>query len=65
MSQVFTCRCGRKTTQPFVINGAPICVVCAEEEAPTEVDRRERREWRQYQAESYHTKAIPKNRFGH
>ncbi len=52
MSRVFTCRCGRKTTEPYVIHGEQICVVCAEFEEPDVVTRRERANWRRYQEES-------------
>ena len=43
MSQVFTCGCGRKTTQPFIISGKRMCTICAEDEAPDIVSKRERK----------------------
>lgn len=46
MSQVFVCECGRKTTEPFVIRGVRMCVVCAEEEDPRIVDQREKKNYR-------------------
>jgi hypothetical protein len=46
MSQVFTCQCGRKTTQPFLIKDTRYCVFCAEEIAPDIVDKREERDLR-------------------
>lgn len=48
MSQVFTCECGRKTTEPFVIRGVKMCVICAEDEAPEIVDRRAKDNYRRY-----------------
>lgn len=48
MSLVFTCECGRKTTEPFVIRGEKMCVICAEDVAPMIVDQRERKNYRRY-----------------
>lgn len=42
MSAVFTCSCGRKTTEPFIISGERYCTVCAEDLRPDIVASRER-----------------------
>ena len=42
MSVVFQCACGRKTTDPFIIDGARMCVICADQARPEIVDSRER-----------------------
>jgi hypothetical protein len=44
MSQVFVCGCGRKTTAPFMIGIRKMCTVCADEERPDLVDKRERQD---------------------
>lgn len=36
------CACGRQTTDPFLINGVRMCVICAEDLKPEVVDSRER-----------------------
>lgn len=59
MSQVFVCECGRKTTDPFVIRGKKLCVICAEDEMPDIVTRRERRN--EYAYREHH---VPTRRFG-
>lgn len=48
MSFVFVCSCGRKTTEPFVIRGQQLCVICAEDEAPEIVTRREKTNLRRF-----------------
>jgi hypothetical protein len=59
MSEVFTCECGRRTTNPYVIFGKKVCVVCAEDEAPDIVERRERRD---LSRERMHT--VPQSKYG-
>ncbi len=49
MSVVFTCECGRRTTEPFIIKGAKMCVICADEIAPQIVDSRAKVNYRRYQ----------------
>lgn len=52
MSRVFTCGCGRKTTDPFIVDGRQVCVICAEFEQPEVVTSRERTNWKRYQEET-------------
>lgn len=49
MSVVFTCECGRKTTEPYIIGGVKMCVICAEDIDPKEVDKREKINHRAYE----------------
>lgn len=51
MTKIFTCECKRQTTDPYLIRGVRMCVVCAEEIAPDLVDKRTRQNYRRYQAE--------------
>lgn len=60
MSEVFLCGCGRKTTNPFVIHGKRMCVICAEDEAPDIVERRERKDVYQLRR-----RAVPQSKYGH
>ena len=48
MSVVFSCPCGRRTTDPFVIGGVRYCTICAEDIAPEIVASRERHNRRKY-----------------
>lgn len=59
MSQVFVCECGRRTTDPYIIRGKRMCVICAEDEAPSMVDARERMNTRKIR-EAY----IPTRKYG-
>lgn len=52
---VFVCECGRKTTEPFLINGERYCTVCAEDINPQLVMRRERSNLRKYGAKREHS----------
>ena len=61
MSQVFTCGCGRKTTQPFSVSGKLVCVVCAEDELPSAVDSREKFNKRR---DRYENGKVPTGRYG-
>lgn len=42
---VFVCRCGMKTTAPFLVGGRWMCTLCAEDEHPGLVNRRAREEF--------------------
>lgn len=42
MSVVFTCSCGRRTTEPFIIGITKYCTICAEQLRPDIVASRER-----------------------
>jgi len=42
---IFKCDCGRRTTEPFLINGQKFCTVCAEDLAPKIVASRTRANW--------------------
>jgi NAD-dependent SIR2 family protein deacetylase len=42
MSVVFTCTCGRRTTEPFIIGNQKYCTICAEQLRPDIVESRER-----------------------
>jgi len=59
MSQVFVCSCGRKTTEPFIIRGHSVCVICAEDEAPDIVTRREKTNLRKFRDPK-----VPTRRYG-
>lgn len=52
MSQPFTCACGVKTRQPFIVGHRKMCAVCAEYEAPglvaSQASRWNREEWSNY-----------------
>lgn len=48
MSVVFTCGCGRRTTEPFIIRDIRYCTICAEQINPEIVDRRERSNFRKF-----------------
>jgi len=55
MSVVFTCECGRRTTEPFVIGQKKLCVICAEEFFPHVVESRERYNRRRYGSKLSHS----------
>lgn len=61
MSVVFQCECGRRTTDPFIINGVKMCVICAEEADPRTVDIREKKNYRRYTTENM---GVSKSRYG-
>lgn len=48
MAKVFTCSCGTKTTEPFMITGRLLCTLCAESENPHLVNKRTRENWREF-----------------
>ena len=48
MSVVFTCECGRRTTEPFLIRDKRYCTICAEDLRPDIVDSRERSNFRKF-----------------
>ena len=50
---VFTCGCGRKTTEPFFIKNVRYCVFCAEQIRPELVDRREKENKRRFGRRGY------------
>ena len=56
MSEPFTCYCGLKTREPFLINGLMLCALCADKIAPRLVDTRAARNWQAF-VQSNH--AIP------
>lgn len=60
MSEVFACECGRKTTNPYLISGKKMCVICAEDEAPDLVERVERRDI--YRSRDHE---VPQSKYGH
>lgn len=49
MSNIFTCECKRKTTDPYIIRGVKMCVVCAEDVAPNVVEKRTQYNYKRYQ----------------
>ena len=49
MSEPFTCDCGVKTREPFMIDGRLMCTVCAEAIAPRIVSSRAVSNWSQFQ----------------
>lgn len=59
MSQVFVCSCGRKTTEPFMVHGRKICVICAEDENPEIVTKREKVNVRKFR--DHH---VPTRKYG-
>lgn len=61
MSVVFKCECGRRTTDPFIIDGVKMCVICAEEADPRSVDNREKRNYRRYTSEKMN---VSRSRYG-
>lgn len=48
VSKVYTCSCGMRTTEPFLINGVLLCTLCAESEKPSLVNRRAVANWREF-----------------
>lgn len=52
MSKVFTCACGRRTTEPFLIGAEAYCTICAEQIDMRAVTQRERTEWQRYSREA-------------
>ncbi len=61
MSVVFDCGCGRRTTEPFIINNEKMCVVCAEEIAPRLVERRAKYNYERYQVRQHD---VDRSRYG-
>jgi hypothetical protein len=55
VNDVFMCECGVRTREPFKINAATMCAVCAERVAPGIVFSRARR-W--YEAERRERKPV-------
>lgn len=51
----FTCSCGIKTREPFLVNGELVCVICADKSAPRLVNSRTTRNWQQFQNEARST----------
>lgn len=48
MAKVYTCDCGMKTTEPYLIAGRLLCTMCAEEENPHIVNRRAAANWKEF-----------------
>jgi hypothetical protein len=55
MSVVFTCECGRKTTEPFIIGKVRYCTICAEDLRPDIVESRERHNRHRYGTKLNHS----------
>lgn len=49
---IFSCDCGRKTTEPYLIKGMMYCVICAEDIAPGLVSQRAAYNWKAYTREN-------------
>lgn len=58
---VFTCDCGRKTTEPYLIKGLFYCTVCAEDIAPGLVSQRAKYNWKAYTRDN---RQVPSNPYG-
>lgn len=48
MAKVFSCECGQRTTEPFMVNGRLMCTLCAEEFSPHLVSRRAAANWKEF-----------------
>jgi len=55
----FTCSCGIKTREPFIINGIKMCTVCAEQIAPRLVDSRTAASWKAFTDASHRIPTVP------
>lgn len=53
---IYKCDCGRRTTEPFLVNGQKYCTVCVEDLAPSLVSSRARANWREFTS---HGRAVP------
>jgi hypothetical protein len=53
-SKVFHCSCGARTTEPYMVKGIAMCILCAQEAAPNIVERRVRSEERRYRNTERH-----------
>jgi hypothetical protein len=58
MSQVFTCGCGRRTTEPFILRGEKFCTICADDIAPEIVTSRERHNLRTFGPKRHHSSGF-------
>ena len=45
----FTCSCGMKTREPFLVGGELLCVICADKLSPRLVTKRAERNWHAFQ----------------
>lgn len=58
--KVYQCRCGMRTTDPFVIDGEHLCAICAEEVNPRIVNQRARENYSKYTKPERHFLAVRK-----
>jgi len=65
MSVVFTCECGRRTTEPYIIRNVKMCVICADEIRPEVVDSRERYYQKRYGTQLKHSPGFEGASFDH
>lgn len=59
MDQVFACSCGIKTRNPYYINGAVLCVMCADRVAPRLVSHRVSADWRTFTTDGRRVPTTP------
>jgi len=50
----FTCFCGTKTRNPYLVNGELMCVICADRVAPRLVSAKTARDWQSFVASNHH-----------
>jgi len=62
MQRPFECSCGVKTTQPFMINGQVMCVMCAENIAPRLVSAKTSRDWKEFTRSAHKVPTRPSYR---
>lgn len=56
MAEPFTCSCGIRTREPFLVNGEKLCTICVEQLAPRLVSRRAAANWQEF---TYGNRKVP------